>query len=910
MALLYTLNLTIVHRYGQEEDHFENYLQKFGSTYRLEGVSDRQVNSLMLIEHSKTIREWTFSMLVEQSANEIIYEGAEGAKVTEFSTSERDHQMSLAYRKDATFDIMNSPEESLSQFLARPVLVKRALLPLDVPVQFTFPGFLTFIQQTRIANRVCNYSYIKGRMHIKCVLNGSPFHYGKVAVAYEPLPAYSTTNLSFGVISTRQMLQLPYVTADVSMPEGSILSYDLINPYGAIELPRLDQPFNDPDLIHVHTLSPMRGVGDTTEQVTLEFYAWMTDVKLSCPTALNITGLVPQSEFDMTMSTAPQTIEIGTIMGNMIAKIMPYAKASYNAIGTGLKIAAAFGFSRPGVVPEYRATIPKPFTNMSNSNVPDSCYKLALDSKNEVTVDPTVAGFSSDDEMNIVSLGKREGFVSEIIWDTTDLPRTILWHAAVTPCVSFQEGVFGDWVLSPSFIAAAPFKYWRGTTYYRIEIIASPFHRGVLRVLFDPMEQMENRSNNTGADKDNVRYSQIIDISRVKNYEFCVGMSTNKNYLLTLPIVQGQRYGAGSEDLEVSKAFLKFPGYIAIQTLIPLTVTGSTGSQGVSPVTINVYMHMGDDFEVADVNMENIQAYTILPDNSGPNLAVDNDKPASIDVTPLIVQSGNGAMTTDGGLINYMEPDGLCLNKVDEFVDDGRLSSIHFGEKITSIRQVIKRFVLQGILMTTYPVAGFFFTHRIQLPSQPIYRGASLVGNNVYGGPVGNFVRTGPLTFWMPCFLGWRGSYRWKIHTTLELPNTTTFYQDAVTRVTFGYAGFEDRLEAYGGDFSADSLSAFFNNRGARTETGSSHNVLALNPVHEVEIPYHYQTRFKVHSRSPEELTSDEKVESPASFYITKTGRHLGDNKVFTHTYVAAGDDFSMLFYKYSPTYRLYNLQE
>jgi len=834
-------------------------------------VPDGQVSSLMLVEHSKTTSRWILANMMEQSEQLSVSNGLEGNVVTQFTTVESDMQVESISNKDSTFSIMHTPDVSLSDFLARPILLYTNTVDVNTFVAEDFRASIDFFKQVRIANRISNYAYISGKMHLKIVVNGSPFHYGKLIMAYEPMPIYATTTDPI----LEQVLQLPYVGVDITASQGAILAYDLIHPFGAIDLTDLDNPLNIVDKIIIRSLGPLRALGDTTDSVNYNVYAWMTNVSLSLPTIRNISNLTEQSEYAITNAQQAPSANVGSIMGNMVVRIKPYAKAAYNAIGVGLQIASAFGFSRPSNPPEIKHIMNKPYGNMSQFNVTDTSTKLALDSKNEVTVDPSVCGFGSLDEMTIVSLGKREMLLASFDWNSNRARRDMLQHWAVTPCYAAPSGT--SYVCAPAFYAAVPFRYWRGTVKYRIEVIASPFHRGMLRIVYDPIDDLLE-ANVAGTKDDNAIYSHIMDITQNKNYEFCVGMGNNKNYLRTLAIEDAQQVAAGNVDLSGARSRFNFSGYVGVQVALPLTSTASSGG-GVGNVTVNVYMSMSDDFEVADVVGDAMQGWT-----------------------PLAVEQSEDkvVMEASGGLVDYMSPTSACLNMVDEFVDDGRLASIHFGEKITSIRQVLKRFTHYGVSAQSKTSGDQALNFITTMPSFPPYFGRSAVANYVFGRNNSN-VRTSFLNWYAPAFLGWRGSIRWKIATIFDNPDVVSVRSDTVYRDNVFWGGFSYLQRDADGFTDVTDISTKMTEYHGKTSPGCSLNQTNLNVVHEIEHPYHYQERFMVHTVYPEKQTVVKEIGVPNTF---STSVVLGTEDLYVHRqsfYVATGDDFSLVYFKYTP---------
>jgi len=83
--------------------------------------------------------------------------------------------------------------------------------------------------------------------------------------------------------------------------------------------------------------------------------------------------------------------------------------------------------------------VPRYVGGLANVNTPDAVNKLSLDIKQEVTVDPSVVGVSSADEMSIVGLAKRQSYYTTFPWQTGGNPSagpgTKLFQTQVMPTV-------------------------------------------------------------------------------------------------------------------------------------------------------------------------------------------------------------------------------------------------------------------------------------------------------------------------------------------------------------------------------------------------------------------------------------------------------------------------------------------
>ncbi len=82
----------------------------------------------------------------------------------------------------------------LSNFLSRPVMIYDSVwnesdsVGTGVQIQ---PWYL-YLNTLSIKNKIQNYLFMRGKLHLKIVINASPFYYGSLLFNYIPLNGYST----------------------------------------------------------------------------------------------------------------------------------------------------------------------------------------------------------------------------------------------------------------------------------------------------------------------------------------------------------------------------------------------------------------------------------------------------------------------------------------------------------------------------------------------------------------------------------------------------------------------------------------------------------------------------------------------------------------------------------------------
>ncbi len=184
---------------------------------------------------------------------------------------------------------------SLSNFFSRPIpIVNYTWTPGTVFSPATFDPWTLFITNPRVVNRLSNYKLFSGKLHLKAMVNGNSFYYGRMMMYYEPL--WTQDGMSVGATSVfaphigSQKLKL---FIDPSESQGGEMELPFLWPSDMLDLPRGD--YNQMGACTVLTLNDLKHANGATAPITVVIYAWMEDVRLAGPTSTDISGIVAQA---------------------------------------------------------------------------------------------------------------------------------------------------------------------------------------------------------------------------------------------------------------------------------------------------------------------------------------------------------------------------------------------------------------------------------------------------------------------------------------------------------------------------------------------------------------------------------------------------------------------------------------
>lgn len=794
---------------------------------------------------------------------------------------------------ESSYESAMETDVTLANFLARPVKIFSSDWATSNPAYAdTFNPWQNFFTNAAVKNKLRYYHNVRCRLHLKFVINGNPFLFGRVVAAYTPLHSASgypvlTTNIP--ATATRATCR-PHIFIDPTTSQAGEMVLPFFWYYNYFRVPNID--WIHAGIIDLMAMARLKHANGATMSTRITVFAWAEDVSLTAPTnvlgALTSQSGVTGDEYDRKPSTIATTMSTMAGMLSNVPVIGPYARASSMVLGKLGDAARIFGYSRPietavGVVrPVYTS-------NLANTNVPDTTMKLSTDVKQEVTIDSRTVGMDGTDEMTIQSIACRSAYLFTIPWTFSTAAGTKIGSLGVTPYLASRYTIASIPVqqrfnLLPCGHAAMPFRNWRGTMKYRFQIVASNYHKGRIVVQYDPHD-----SNVHGY---NTAYNRVVDISEERDFTIEVGWNTPALYLDARDFSnEGDPFAVGATNIVYHETYLN--GQLSIWVVNELTAPAA--GEVDNDISILVFASCGDDIEFQNPTSAMLEAFTFHP--------VD---PPTDDL--LEQQSGVDPVVADDlqNTTNPLEP--ITTNPDSEIgktiQGDSKLADVCFGERIVSFRSLIKRFALHELIpMANDRMANtsqWYFLQRIG-PAFPSPRGLYATGvHSSTDGPYGYF-KTPLISYLARGFAGRRGGIRLKFaYFPLTIPGSSNVISNNVfqyvTRLTQRYN--PEVLEVWSP--SGATLPA-----GLQTNTAASlYRVFpsgpegvamqpALqNPVLEVEVPWASPYRFAPSQHDPALSKWD-----PGYEYKLLTFKQASTNGALVHKYVAAADDFSFFFY-------------
>jgi len=798
-----------------------------------------------------------------------------------------DISYSVVSSPDGTFGAGLDEDMPLEAFLSRPVEIASYIWLNTTAFNQDFRPWELFLTNPRISNRISNYKRLRMKLNVKFLVTGNGFHYGRMLVSYLPKETSdgmtqirNNNNLDLIEASQRPMLQL-----DPTTSTGGTLSLPFYHEYDAFDVTSTD--CINMGEINMRVINQLEQANGNTDAVRIKVLAWAEDVHLSIPTVSNAHGIVAQSgKTNANKSSKQDEYGDGIISrpASIVAKISgmlsqapfigPYARATSIAAGATANVAKMFGFSRPTQLEAIRFYKPTYMGDLAACNTVDTSQRLALDAKQEVTIDSRTAGLGGDDEMPLKCIATRESYLDTFVWLMSDLPGDELFDIRVTPRVNGTNGgAFPEYHMPAVCYASVPFRLWRGTMRYRFQVVASAYHRGRLRIVYDP-------SGSTLSPEYNVQYSAIVDLGEKRDFTVDVGWGNNKGFLAMNPIFTGTGYSKVRNTLASTAQTAN--GNITVYVMNDLTAPSAT----VANIAINVFVSAGDDIEFADPSTEHLSNLSVFQTQSG---TADVDKVTSDKGVDMPDTDVDLKVTSATDVVMAVKPDSMTESLL-----------VFAGEVIPSIRTLVKRFDYWRFI--PFESAGER-VYEITLPNYLPYPGFAAIGmdqaQNASLATVDyNFCNMSIMHWALMAFKGYRGTMRYKMlwestddqdrsgYFSVSRETPSSNYSVNFTTQLDMTATVGDRARAWMGwtKFVGDGA-AVTNKR--------------VNPCLEYDLPYYDNRRFRNCKDVSQATGSGNSNYGFMNIVCTSDTRSAHTAGI--HTYWAAGEDFQLFFYTGPP---------
>jgi len=820
-----------------------------------------------------------------------------------------------------------SQNVQLGDFLSRPVEIYNITwnegFGLDSSTINVRPWF-KFFDNAAIKKKLDNYYLIKCNLKIKIVINASPFYYSAVLVSYEPLTSFNPAPMvRTGLNHLIPESQRPHVYLYPQTNQGAEMTLpflyhkEWLDATSSLDL----QDMGQLSFTSITELLNANSVAGTS--CTIQVYAWAEDVELAGPTvALSVQSseipmkhskryhavhfakdayfcakclstfayLVQSSEkksggkpknvhtkdeyhHEGTISKPASAIARATGMLSKLPVIGPFMTATSVAADAVADVASLFGYTDVPVIDDVHEFKNQPFPQFASTDIGIPIEKATLDCKNELAIDPKVVGVHIADELNIASFVQRESYIAKVNWDASDLVDKLLYNFVVTP--SMRQNVTQaqqrlQYNTPMSYVANA-FRYWRGDIKFRFKFICSRYHRGRVRISWDPHGDIAGTADSTTQ-----VYTKIVDITETTDVCFNVPYTQPTSYVP----VQTNYVTNEHSPSPLSASQPHGNGILTVRVL-----TEQTSPVASADVVIAMFVSGSDNLEFA------------CPDS------IDNR------FSPYTVQSSEISYDAESEEIVEM---GLAPSNAYP-----GLNLVYMGETVSSLRTLMRRTTYLGFLefnyahsiSDTYNVLRSVFR---RVPLIPGYDDDGVLSATALSSGLPkpyNFVNWTYTAYFCLPFVGKRGSMHWHINarSNYDINDLSLTRTNDKVFAALSSAGYRNSVATSGNANEMARNSTVYKPRGS---TGTSVTNQGTQRAISLAAPMYSRYKFISNDILTNTLGAavDETTDDSLTVAGVTTPIDQGSNTSggFDY-YCSAGTDFTPVFFLNIPVMYYYN---
>lgn len=816
----------------------------------------------------------------------------------ELSTQNMSFKDNAPGQKDSRGAVMDPTRElgfihdtDLNNFFSRPVRIFQTEWTVNSGLFARFNPWELFWEDPRNAEKIRNYFLLKCTLHVKLVVNGNAFYYGRAMFGYEPLAPLDNFSYSkyrpFVNEDVVRLSQRMKIFVNPTESQGGSLELPFFWPRNAWVIP--DNEWRDMGECVLTSIGILKHANGGTDPVTVSVFAWAENVSYAIPTGfvpaepeMGIPEMADEHNKDVISRPASNVARYAGALAN-VPWIGPFAKATEIGAGAVASVAKIFGYSTPTNL-DYSIMTPNPRPSLAVVDTKYPTNKLSVDSKQEVTLDPATTGISPTDELPIASIAGRESYLTSFNWLQSDVLDQTLFQIYVDPMQTRYNS--NERHLTACAAAALPFDYWKGTMRFRFQIVASNYHRGRIRIVYDPKGGIIDPEYNT-------HYTTIHDIAMEKDFTVDIGWAQPEPFRKNI----GNKVGYSTSNLTpLAPLTGEANGVLSVLVLNELTVPGTV----VADIQVNVFVSMLDDFEVAMPANELFRWRFRNP--ATPQMGVpEMGRPEMAEGTDSTDMDCCSDQITDPPTIDTM---------ADALIDNSDTTKLFFGEVIGSFRQMIKRTCLSEVV--GFSDANTAINAVITRRSFPEYGGRLRNDASFFPKTMAfelangtNYIVTSTtyLNYVAQMFLGWRGSVRWSFDTSTF---NTSFGSDAFNSVSCivnrdsTTTRINDFIPFWSSGESRKNLNVkLLQFAQADVLQGAFIGNTKVNPIFSVEVPFYSEKRFLLTQSQP---AFDEVVEEPSWKFQAVVPISTDDFDVtFLRLFCSAGEDMNFFFFNGLP---------
>ncbi len=187
---------------------------------------------------------------------------------------------------DSSYSSIYNDATMLAKFLERPLRIASYSWNEGAHIDEEFKPWDLFFNASSVKNKLNNFPFLNCKLHVKVMINASPFYYGAAIMAYTPLTAFNGEVID-SLVPANSSSRLSSLST-----RPKIMIYPQTNQGGELELPffyhknwlsvNTRQDFLDMGKCNLQSFVPLQSASASPGSgVTISIYAWATEVNLT-----------------------------------------------------------------------------------------------------------------------------------------------------------------------------------------------------------------------------------------------------------------------------------------------------------------------------------------------------------------------------------------------------------------------------------------------------------------------------------------------------------------------------------------------------------------------------------------------------------------------------------------------------
>ncbi len=761
---------------------------------------------------------------------------------------------------------------AIRDFFSREISLGSVMWTQGSPIYYRLDPWTLVLHNATVKDKMRYYSRLRADVRIRLNISGTPFHYGLAMLTYRAHPGLASTsdpvyNLAVTHSNPTAATALRVVESQimgVKFHPGFDSSVELMVPFlhykPGIEL--TEENLSSIGTLGITELASLRHANGGTTGVRIEVMASLENVVLDVPTAVPL-GF----SLEGTLRAAGQWIVAGTKATKAAAEYVPAA----------LKLAALLGASRPVERVPIMCTRPGNF-QLANYDIPDTSERLALAADSEIEISGSSVGATTEDELMIASIAARPAFLLSRTWSSSDAPATFLMGSMVTPVQNhigtYQKANYSGLQFNPQPLAvqtpvgfvASLFTHARFEMVYKFTVVCSPYHKGRLRIWYDPTIRA------FASPPLNLTNSVVVDLAKCATVEVVVPWQNIRDAVtLGSPFVANTFTSIAEFNVRASAITSESTNGVLVCEVLNALV----GPTDLAEVEV-----------VLEVSARNMACY-------GPTVPID--------------PTGDFSTATDQDAVPYT-PLGYTQDATG--FDDSSTYDVSGADAVASLRQLLKRYV-QAYVNVAYSGSSSGAMREVDtyLPIMLPAPGFNVAGSgqpqldtSILGVPA-NYTSWTYRSYIAQAFALARGSIRWK---TFHQNRNTGTVGTGINILSRSWQPLPGPLRSSRAVLLTSNTDPSYGPRAFRgaaqgfagTQVGS---ISTVAPYLDVEFPFVSMYRALNARASFGIPVDDQRSYMNALLTSTIAPSSDGNNYVLTRIFEACGEDFSLFHFVHAP---------